>query len=310
MRVAKASSSTKKAARLAQTGGGRTIRFQGGTVFPLAVAITLIVGLALIAYARQSQPAADATPPQLNDHWHMAYGFYLCDTWYVLEGALEERDSAGNLANRNYLRTTIHSHDDGVIHWHPYTTVATGKRAVLNIFLDNYGVEVSDTALRFPETPGLDNQFQMLTSAGTPTAVASEWIEGETTCNGEPAELSVVKWDYTSDLDSAGQRYIANTGQIHIDHDGMSFAIMFAPRDTPKVKPPTAANLAELGGIDAEGGSQYTDPSDFVDPDSITVETLGGPADTTATDAGTSDGPVASTPDNSADSDATVTTGG
>ena len=54
-----AKSSTKKAARLAQKGKGQRIRFQGGTVFPLAVALTLILGLALIVYSRQTLPAVD-----------------------------------------------------------------------------------------------------------------------------------------------------------------------------------------------------------------------------------------------------------
>jgi len=211
--VATASSSTKKAAKLAKQGSGKKVRFQGGTVFPLAVAITLIVGLGLIVYARQSQPAADATPPVVNDHWHMAYGFYLCDSWYSFQGALEERDSNGNLANRKYLRTTIHSHDDGVIHWHPYTTVATGKRAKLGVFIDNYNTELRDDRIVFPEG------IVLLDSNQNPVALPqSEWIEGETQCNGENAELSVVKWDYTTDLDGDGQRYIANMEQIHIVH--------------------------------------------------------------------------------------------
>jgi hypothetical protein len=283
--VAKTSSSTKKAAKLASQGSSRAIRFQGGTVFPLAVAITLIVGLGLIVYARQSLPAADATPPQINDHWHMAYGFYLCDQWYVLQGALEERDAVGNLANRKYLRTTIHSHDDGVIHWHPFTSVAVGNRAKLGIFLDNYDVELTDDELHFPDN------FTMIDPTDpnkVPIPVESDWIEGETKCNGEDAELSVVKWNFSSDLAGDGNRYIANMNNIHIDNDGMAFAIMFAPRSAGKIKPPTASNLDELGAVDT--GTNAADPGDFVTDDSTPVVTLGetpdsAPAATTAPDA-------------------------
>lgn len=282
--MATSSSSTKKAAKLAKSGGSRAIRFQGGTVFPLAVAITLIVGLGLIVYARQSRPAADATPPLINDHWHHAYGFYLCDKWYVLQGALEERDSQGNLANRKYLRTTIHSHDDGVIHWHPYTTVAVGKRAKLGIFLDNYNVEIDDTSLHFPDN------FTMIDPedpAKVPVPVASDWVEGETECNGEPAELSIVKWNVWSDLESDGERYIANMGNIGITQDGMAFAIMFAPRDAGKIKPPTYDQLEELGAVDM--GLNAPNPDDFLDGGGTVVTlaegTLPGgsaPADTDA----------------------------
>src|SRR5690606_39049323 len=80
--LAVTSSATKRAAKLAQKGKGKRVRFQGGTLFPMVVAITLILGLALIVYSRQTQPAADSSPPTVNDHWHAAYGFFLCDTWY------------------------------------------------------------------------------------------------------------------------------------------------------------------------------------------------------------------------------------
>ena len=73
------SSSTKKAARLAQKGKGKRVRFQGGTLFPMVVLAILVLGVGTIVYARSSIPAADASPPTVEDHWHMAYGFSLCD---------------------------------------------------------------------------------------------------------------------------------------------------------------------------------------------------------------------------------------
>jgi hypothetical protein len=299
--VAKTSSSTKKAAKLAK-GSTRSIRFQGGTVFPLAVAITLIVGLALIVYARQSRPAYDTTPPQVNDHWHLAYGFYLCDQWYVLRGALEERDSQGNLANRNYIRTTIHSHDDGVIHWHPYTTVAVGKRAKLGIFLDNYNVEISDDALRFPDNFSMFNPDD---PAKVPMPVASDWIEGETQCNGEDAELSVVSWNLWSDLESDGNRYISNMNDIPVTNDQMAFAIMFAPRDAGKLKPPTFDRLDELGAVDMGGNAP--NPDDFLDDGGTIVTLAEAPASTP--ESGTA--PAETAPAGSAPEASTpVTTGG
>ena len=57
------SSSTKKAARLAQKGKGKKVRFQGGTLFPMLVLAILVIGLGVIVYARATVPAADASPP-------------------------------------------------------------------------------------------------------------------------------------------------------------------------------------------------------------------------------------------------------
>ena len=231
------SSSTKKAAKLAQKGKGRKVRFQGGTVFPAAVAITLILGLALIVYSRQSLPAADSTPPTVNDHWHAAYGFNLCGEWYQLQGNLEETTASGQLVNQEFLRTGVHSHDDGVIHWHPYTSRAVGKNATLGVFLDTYGVELTDDSLKFPE----DNLLG--------PSEDGEYIEGETQCDGEDAELSVRVWDSYTDTD-AGQRYIANMDRIHIDNDGMVFSIYFAPKDAEQTMPPWASELPTLGAAD------------------------------------------------------------
>ena len=242
------SSSTKRAAKLAERGKGQRVRFQGGTVFPLAVAITLIVGLGLIVYARQSVPAADQSPPTINDHWHAAYGFYLCDGWVQLNGNLEERNSQGQLTNTNFIRSGIHSHDDGVIHWHPYTSVATGRNAVLGVFLDSYDVELTDDSITFPSAGAMGPNPDHAGEA--PSEILTEYIEDETQCDGEDAEVTVVAWGSFTDTDG-GSRYIANMNNIHIDNDGMVFGIYFTPDGTDQVMPPWAPDLPELGEIDS-----------------------------------------------------------
>jgi hypothetical protein len=275
--VASSSSSTKKAAKLAQKGKGRKVRFQGGTVFPAAVAITLILGFALIVWSRQTVPAADQSPPTIDDHWHAAYGFYLCDTWYELSGNLEELTASGQFANQEFLRTGVHSHDDGVIHWHPFGSPAVGKNAVLGVFLDTYDVELEDDSLTFPENNRLG------------FAEDGKYVEGETKCNGEDAELSVRAWGSFTDTDD-GKRYIANMDRIHIDNDGMVFGIYFTPKDADQPMPPKAQQLPELGAVD----------SNQVTPDElVTDSTVPGSTE-----------PGASTPDsvepNSAAVDTTV----
>ena len=61
----------------------------------------------------------------------------------------------------------------------------------------------------------------------------SEYVEGETQCDGEDAELSVKAWNSFTDTDS-GNRYIANMDRIHIDNDGMVFGdLLHAARCRP-----------------------------------------------------------------------------
>jgi hypothetical protein len=246
------SSSTKKAAKLAQKGSGRTVRFQGGTLFPLAVAIVLVVGLGLIVYGRQTVPSADASPPTINDHWHAAYGFNICGEWYQLAGDLEDRNSQGQYIYTNFLRTGIHSHDDGVIHWHPNTSRAVGSNAVLGVFLEAYNVELEDDRLTFPPENVL--------------GFTDEYIEGETQCDGEDATLSVRVWDSFTDTD-AGSRYIANMDRIRVEQDGMVFGIFFGPDDMDQSMPPWAEQLPQLGAID----SGQILPQDLLQTDSSVV---------------------------------------
>ena len=260
-----ADSSTKKAAKLAQRGGGRTVRFQGGTVFPLAVALTLVLGLALIVYARQSVPAADASPPTIDDHWHAAYGFNICGEWYQLNGDLEELNAQGQLVNTDFLRSGVHSHNDGIIHWHPYGSPAVGKNAKLGVFLETYGVELTDDALRFPPA-------QVETVPG----LQAEYVEGDDDCDGEDAELSVKAWDSFTDTD-AGSRFIANMNNIRIDSDAMVFSIYFLPDGEEQSMPPWAQELLtraenDSGQLRPEDLLDQTDPSIVGDPSGDSTE--------------------------------------
>ncbi len=277
--MAKSSSSTNKAAKLAQQGSTRAVRFSGGKVFPLAIAITLVLGLALIVYARQSQPAADATPPTIDDHWHATYGFFLCDEWFELGGALEATNAQGNLINTRYLASGVHSHDDGLIHWHPFSSVSVGKRAQLGVFLRSYGVEMSNDTMRFPD----DNI--------APSGI-QDFIEGETKCGTEDAELSIKVWNTFTSTESDAT-YIANFNEIQMRQDGMVFGIYFTSRDADRPKPPKASQQPELGAVDA--GPAVNTPTVATTP-AATI-TLPGPdslsvTETTTNDATNTTGPT------------------
>ena len=247
------SSSTKKAARLTQRGKGRKVRFQGGTVFPAAVAVTLVLGIGTIVYARQSQPEADASPPTIDDHWHAAYGFYVCGEWYQLQGNKEETNAQGQLVSTEFLQTGIHSHDDGVIHWHPFTARAVGKRAKLGVFLDVYDVQLGDEKLSFPDNQPVPAEG----TTGGSVEPGAELVEGDDECDGDDAELSVVVWDSYLDTDD-GTTYIANFDEIGVANDGMVFSIAFMPRDATVPMPPWATQLPELGVADQDQAEPTT----------------------------------------------------
>jgi hypothetical protein len=210
----------------------------------MVVAIVIVLGLALVVYSRQSRPAADASPPTIDDHWHVAYGFYLCDTWFMLEGDLEERDESG-FVNTGFARTGIHSHDDGLIHWHAFSSAATGDNATLGLFLDNYGVELTNSKLQFPEDQ----------RAGLPYEQETGLFEGgETECDIEGSvkdgELKVITWESFSDTDD-GTTFIADFDNIRIRDDGMVISIAFVPSGTDVGMPPWAPDLPDLALSDS-----------------------------------------------------------
>ena len=117
-------SSSKKVARAARAGGRRKVRGQRGLVFPVAIVLVAALGLALIFYARNENQASAATAPIANqDHWHTAYGVYICDKFITAFPHGLDQNAADPLG--------IHSHGDGVIHIHPFSSTTSGKNATL-----------------------------------------------------------------------------------------------------------------------------------------------------------------------------------
>ncbi len=283
MVVAPSSSSTKKAAKLAKSGQGKKVRFQGGTLFPMVVTIVIVLGLALVVYSRQSRPSVDASgAPQQSDHWHHAYGFYLCDTWFKLEGDAEQ---PGTDNYTQYARTGIHSHEDGLIHWHPFSSAAVGSNATLGVFLDTYDVDLANDKLTFPETQRVALETQL--AGQEPREDVLVWEDGDKCVidgSEENAELKVVVWNNFTDTDD-GTTYIADFNNIRLDRDQMVVAIAFVPDDTDVSMPPWAPDLPSLGEID----SDVVDPADQLAPaDSVPGDST--PTDTTANTPSTTEG--------------------
>ena len=238
------SSSAKKVAKLAQKNKGRQVRFQGGTLFPAVVLIVGVLGALLIFYARTTRPDHNS-PPTTNDHWHVALGFYVCDDWLGdLQGALEEQGTSGY---QNYISSGVHSHADGVIHWHPFTSRATGTNAQLGVFLDNYDVTLNQDELTFPA-----NQF------GGASYQADDF---KCTVDGEEKDvvIKVIVFDPYNSTENA-KTYITDFDEIPIQNS-TSIAVVVAPEGTNPGLPPHATDLPALGAVDTGGEVPLTTPT-------------------------------------------------
>ena len=264
-------SSAKKVARLAQKGKGKKIRFQGGTLFPAVIVAVLIVGLGLVAYARQSAPDGNVAPTT-NDHWHVSYGFYACDKYLPnLVGNKEEP------LDPKYFKYGIHSHDDGVIHWHPQA-LASGSRAKFGLFLDVYGVELSDTKLKFP----VDQES------------GAKYEEGKEKCGGKDAELKVYVWNQY-DKPNDRKLLITDFKNVRIDRDGMVVVVAYVAKDAKVPLPDSAVNLPELGAADTGKPAPTTTVAGGTTIPGETSTTVAGATSTTAAGATTTSAAASST---------------
>jgi hypothetical protein len=216
-------SSAKKVARAARAGGRGARRGQRPSLlFPGTIALVCVLGVALIVYAR-SQDEAEAQPPTLQDHWHAAYGIYVCDSFTAPFQAQDDPDG-------------IHSHQDGVIHIHPFSNRVTGENAKLSVFFDAMGAELTDDTLRLSDE--------------------EEYKEGEDQCDGEDAIVQVAYWANASEAaDTDPQVFTENLGDISFDDDRAAITIAFAPRNADLPPPESIPQLDQLTDVPGSPGA-------------------------------------------------------
>ena len=106
-------------------------------MWPLSLAGVVVLGATLIAFSRGGSVSAER--PILGDHWHEAYGVYVCDSYLA---AFPDNMSTS---------PGIHTHADGLAHVEPRSTRETGANATLGLFADNVGLEVTQESLKLPD---------------------------------------------------------------------------------------------------------------------------------------------------------------
>jgi hypothetical protein len=226
-------SSTKKVQRAARAGGRTKVRSNRGTVFPASVAAVVVVGLGLVAYARQSSSVNE--PPTVEQHWHVAFAFNKCGT--ELGKVQNNNETQGTDDFLLYQSTGIHTHGDGVIHIHPFSSAGTGKNAKLGTWFKQAGIKVSDDRIELPEGLGSMAQDEQCpaTDGGSP----------------KPGKLKLLVWN---DASSTGDPdvYITGFPDVRFTKDGMAMTLALVPdgADLTPLKPSSAANLSELGAVD------------------------------------------------------------
>lgn len=243
-------SSSKKVARAAKAAG------RPGTkksyAWP-AIGAVVVLGVVLII-ASFGGSASSNQPPRIGDHWHAAYGVWNCDS-YMAPFA----DVAGD-------RTGIHTHQDGLMHMHPFSSRVTGEGANIKAFGEDVGLEVTDTSI---EGLGLDLE------------------NGDECGGGEAATVRLLVWDNPADTEP---ETITKDIAAYNPPDASIWALVFAPEDTEIPMPDSAINLqdptaAEEGRQPATATSlppEETPTSEAPPPETTTIPPTDEPTTTTA----------------------------
>jgi len=227
-------SSSKKVARAARAGGRVSGNQQRNLLFPGVLALIAVLGTGLIVIAANDRKSeADIPPVVLEDHWHAAFGVYVCDEF--------QPDVAGFES-----AVGIHTHDDGVIHIHPSSSGGAGENARLGVFLDGAGIDLSNDSL---------------------TMNGETWEEGEDACGDEDAELIVAQWKDVETTDEKPALIRRDFDDIRFREDGEGYTVAFVPEGTTDIpKPPSAETLTSLGAADDPTATSVPGDGESVPP--------------------------------------------
>lgn len=260
-------SSSKKVARAAGTGGGRTSRGARPWGWYLAMGLVAVLGLVTIVFSRNERQEVAGARPTIRDHWHTAYGFYNCTKF---EPPLPQAPTMGGL----------HTHADGLLHVEPQNSQDTGKGATLGRFAS------------------LQAGFKL--KQGEMTYPGVKRVKDGAKCGGKAARLQIWIWD--NEKDEKGRVVPGDPGKVRL-RDKMIMTIAFVPSGTKVPKPPSVSGLkTPSGGEGGQGGSPPVSTSVSIPglPPGVTPD--GGvvpPGGSTPPEGSTppaSDAPPASTP--------------
>jgi hypothetical protein len=254
-------SSAKKVARAARSSSSSK-RQRPKLAFPLSIFVIIVVGALLVVYARtthDNSAAADVAPSYVKqDHWHAAYGIYVCDHFLP------------NLTDVKEDTLGIHTHGEGVIHIHPFAASSSGTRAQMSVFAAQVGLKFTDQGFVMPDGTTYENGYQ---------------------CNGKPSKVAVYKW-IVDDPTAPIQVYEQDFGKINFTEDRAAYTIAVLPEGAPE-PPPKPDSVAELDKLSDVAGNSAPSAST---PDVSTPDVSTPDASTPAVSVPTVSTPTVSTP--------------
>jgi hypothetical protein len=226
------------------------------------MAVVVLLGTAGVVYSREQRAPDNSRPVasgagRAGDHWHSAIGFYICGTF-----APDISEAADPLG--------IHTHADGVVHTHPFTSRAAGKKAKLGVFFDTVKAKVTSTELKLPGQDAKKNGDK---------------------CGDKPATVQVKTWS-SREPAAEGTVYKGDPSDIRL-LDNQLITVAFVPDGTDIPRPPSEPKLDALTDLGTTPvPDELANPSSTI-PGEASSTVPGGPTDSTTPP---STGPPQTTP--------------
>jgi len=257
-------SSAKKIKKVQQAGVSRAPGQRRNMGFPALIVAIVVLGCVGVFFARNERAASASEAPVANqDHWHAAFGVDICGEFQP-NPADDGADTAG-----------IHTHQDGLIHIHPWLTASSGDNATISVFAKQIGLEISDTEFTLPDGTTYKNGDDC------------ENEDGEK----EPGRVVMYVWPPQATESTEPEVITKDIAGTRFRKDGESFVLAFVPKGAEPKLPPSISELAapsdlEPGGASEPGGTDFTTttPAAPLEGDATTTT---APAETSTTEAGT-----------------------
>lgn len=255
-------SSSKKIKRVQQAGVSRTPGQRRNLGYPALIVAIFVVGSVLVFFARTDRQASAGEEPVANrDHWHAAFGIDIC-------GQFQE-----NVSDVGPDTLGIHTHQDGLIHIHPFGAGGAGANATFGKFAEQVGIELGDGEFTLADGTTYRDGDDCETDDGT-----------------EPGRVALYKWPPQATEVTEPEVITSDLAGVRFDDDGEAYVLAFVPEDAEVTLPPSLPELENPNDVvdpSQEGSTDYVDPA-------LTTTTIGegatagdDPADPTTTAPGT-----------------------
>lgn len=273
-------SSSKKVARAAGTGGGRTNRGRIPWTYYGAVALVVVLGLVGTITSKDRRDneitGNGNSAPAVGTVWNEAIAFYQCGKF------------APNVKKATSDPYGLTTQGDGIMHISPTTKSAAGKNATLGKWASANGVKLTAAQLQLPGGK--------LYTAGD-------------SCQGAKGQVYVKQFAYAGD--PTGVLVKGDPAAVHLQ-DQLELVVAFVPpAQRNKIPPPPAAIVTKLKSLAPSSTTTTTSPSPAATPTTTvpgaTPTTVAPGATPTTATGGTPTTVAGGTPTTAADTTPTTT---